>query len=134
MAPTPRVLALVLLLGATGPVEAQRAATTRFTTWEPATGSGAAFTGPSRADTARVRSGDHRVEGTAIGGVLLGAVGALVGHEICQNGAEPAGGGGGSSCTGATIGSGLIGALIGGGIGYFLGKSTPKYRSPPGAP
>jgi hypothetical protein len=126
--PVARLIAVLMMLGVVSPAEAQRLAPDQFVSWAPAAGSAAAFPAPSTADTTRVRSGDHRVEGAVIGGVLLGALGAVLGHEICQGGAEPAGGGGGSSCTGATIGGGLIGAVIGGSIGYFLGKSTPKYR------
>ncbi len=131
MGPIPRMVAVVIMLGAAVPAQAQRLAPSQFASWQLAAGSSAVFPGPFTADTARVRSGDHRVEGALIGGVLLGALGAWLGHEVCQGGAEPAAGGGGSSCTGATIGSGLIGALIGGAIGYFIGKSTPKYRPAP---
>ena len=126
-----RLVTASIALGAAAPVHAQRAVPVHFASWEPATGTSVVFPGPFTADTARVRSGDHRIEGTVIGGVLLGAVGAWLGHEICQGGAQPAAGGGDSSCSGATIGSGLIGAIIGGTIGYFIGKSTPKYRGAP---
>jgi hypothetical protein len=126
-----RLVTASIALSAVTPARAQRVAAVQFVGWEPAVGPGAVLAGSAAADTARVRSGDHRVEGAVIGGVLLGALGALLGNEICQGGAQPAAGGGDSSCNGATIGSGLIGAIIGGTIGYFIGKSTPKYRGAP---
>ncbi len=74
----------------------------------------------------RERAGDYRIEGTAIGALFLGAVGMWVGTEACRNQPTPIGSGGSSSCHGVTVG--LVGAALGGGVGYVLGRITPKYR------
>src|SRR5712691_3251454 len=74
----------------------------------------------------RARTRDYRIEGTAIGALFLGAVGTWVGTEACRNRATPIGSGAGSSCHGVTVG--LVGAVLGGGVGYVLGRITPKYR------
>jgi len=74
----------------------------------------------------RERVGDYRFEGTAIGALFLGALGAWIGTEACRNQPTPIGSGGSSSCSGVTVG--LAGVAIGGGIGYVLGRITPKNR------
>ena len=74
----------------------------------------------------RERAGDYRLEGTAVGALLFGALGTWVGSEACRNQPTPIGSGGSSSCTGVTVG--LVGAVLGGGVGYVLGHITPKYR------
>jgi len=85
--------------------------------------------GPSRANV-----GDHRFERMLIGALLLGGFGAWVGSESCHNQPEPVATNGGSECAGATLTVGFVGAVIGGGIGYLLGRATPKYRPMPGQP
>ena len=74
----------------------------------------------------RERAGDYRIEGTAMGALFLGAVGTWVGTEACRNQPTPIGSGGSSSCHGVTVG--LVGAALGGGVGYVLGRITPKSR------
>jgi len=74
----------------------------------------------------RERAGDYRVEGTAVGALFLGALGTWVGTEACRNQPTPLVPGGSSSCSGVTVG--VVGAVLGGGVGYVIGRLTPKYR------
>src|SRR6266513_2375180 len=76
---------------------------------------------PSR----RERVGDYRFEGSAIGALILGGLGTWIGTEACRNQPTPSGTGG-NSCSGITVGLGS--AVLGGAIGYVLGRITPTYR------
>ena len=71
-------------------------------------------------------SGDHRIAGLVVGVLALGALGAWVGSESCHNQPTPTGVGGSQSCTGATLALGFAGGLVGGGLGYLLGRSAAK--------
>jgi hypothetical protein len=74
--------------------------------------------------------GDYRYEGLALGGVALGSLGVWVGSQL--SGACPLQPG--VSChsdkTGNAIALGLVGAAVGGGLGYLVGRFSPK-RPPP---
>jgi hypothetical protein len=74
----------------------------------------------------RERVGDYRLEGTAIGALFFGALGTWIGTEACRNQPTPIGSGSSSSCSGVTVG--LVGVVMGAGVGYMLGRITPKYR------
>jgi hypothetical protein len=80
-------------------------------------------------ETSRARFGDYRVEGAAFGAIFLGVLGAWLGREACQGQPTPiTTGGGGRSCTGDALTVGLVGGVVGGGLGYLLGRLTPKHR------
>jgi hypothetical protein len=74
--------------------------------------------------------GDYRYEGLALGGVALGALGVWVGSQL--SGACPLEPGVpcNSDKTENAIALGLVGAAVGGGIGYLIGRFSPK-RPPP---
>lgn len=81
---------------------------------------------PLEADRDRpapIRSGDYRVEGAVLGGVLLGAAGVLIGAFGC---ADPGINGSPRSCGGAEVGAGALGFLAGAAVGYLVGRSVPK--------
>ncbi len=82
----------------------------------------------------RPKVGDYRVEGTVIGGLLMGALGAWVGSESCHNQPTPVAPSSGTACTGTTLTVGFVGAVLGGGLGYLLGRVTPKYGPVVGEP
>jgi hypothetical protein len=76
--------------------------------------------------------GDYRYEGLAFGGLAFGALGAWLGsrnYGICS--LEP-----GSECSGNRdrlgngIALGLVGAAVGGGLGYLVGRFSPKRPRP----
>jgi hypothetical protein len=81
--------------------------------------------------SARLRQEDYRYEGLIFGGVALGALGAWVGSQI--SGACPLGSGSrcGTDRVGNAVMLGLSGAAIGGGLGYLVGRLSPKRPSPP---
>jgi hypothetical protein len=76
-------------------------------------------------EDSRTSAGDYRFEGTVAGGLLLGAFGFWIGTQACRNEPVPASSGG-SSCSAAPVG--LVGVALGSGLGYVLGRLTPKHR------
>ena len=80
-----------------------------------------------RPPTQATSVGDYRAAGTAIGSLLLGALGAYVGYQSCHNQPTPLGSGG-ASCTKATVTLGVVGAVVGGGVGFLVGRGTPRHR------
>jgi len=76
----------------------------------------------------RAKVGDYRFEGTVVGALVLGALSGWIGSESCNNQPTPVASGAGSGCAGAALTVGFVGAVIGGGIGYLLGRGTPKYH------
>lgn len=81
---------------------------------------------PERDRPPLIKSGDYRVEGTAVGGVLTGAAGALFGLVTC---ADPGTDGSPRSCTGREWGGAAVGLVVGAVLGYFVGRSIPKYHA-----
>ena len=80
---------------------------------------------------ARLHEGDYRYEGLIFGGVALGALGAYVGSQLSGACALGAGNDCGTDKVGNAIALGLTGAVIGGGLGYLVGRLSPKVPSPP---
>ena len=68
---------------------------------------------------------DHRYEGGVIGVVTFAALGAYLGHALCEH-SEAAG-----NCTSAAIGVGVGGGVCGALIGGLVGSRIPKSRSAP---
>jgi len=101
---------------------AQRVERARLQTWSPEI---RVSSNIDRTSAAALRR-DYRLEGLAVGGLLLGAVGVWIGSEACHNQPEPIGSGSGRSCTGDAAIVGLTGAVVGSGIGYLLGRGWPK--------
>ena len=120
-----RSLSVFLLALLPASLAGQRVDAARLQYWSPAfrvsTNAPASATASSRRD--------YRLEGLVVGGLVLGAVGAWIGAEVCHSGPQPVSAGSGESCTGDALVIGLAGAAVGGGIGYLLGRLTPK-RSP----
>ena len=122
-----RIPLLALLLGAAAPLTAQ------IKPIAPA---------PSRLFAAGARIdlpadtlpevGDHRVTGAVIGGVLGGVLGYVIAGAAGTGGdyATLQSGGGGDQNTGTVILGTASGALLGAGIGYLMGRSTPKGSYP----
>jgi hypothetical protein len=75
------------------------------------------------ADSTREHS-DHRWEGGAIGALGLGTLALAVAAAGCNDPDS-----GATSCTGPVIGSFLVGAVVGGVTGLFIGSSIPKGES-----
>ena len=122
------ILAGLLHLGGVGTVPAQQRADP-FPSWEHATAPE-----PTRSWRSPEREseslGDYRYEGLALGGVALGALGVWMGSQISAGcPLEP-----GVPCetdkTETAIALGLVGAAVGGGLGYLVGRFSPK-RPPP---
>ena len=80
---------------------------------------------PAPFQDSHASAGDYRLEGTVAGGLLLGAFGFWIGTQACRNERVPAGSGG-SPCSAAPVG--LVGIAVGSGLGYLVGRLTPKDR------
>ena len=121
-----RTLTVALLL-ASGPVTslaAQRAAD-GFQRWE--------YSGRVGADRLAGRSSsrneprrDYRYEGLLIGGAGLGVFGAILGHGLNYSCPTVPGGDCNPDRLGRAVTLGLIGAAVGGGLGYLVGRLSPK--------
>jgi hypothetical protein len=70
----------------------------------------------------------HWKEGGLVGALAVGAFGAWLGSEICQNSDT------GSGCTGLTLGGALGGGVLGFLIGALIGGQFPKQPSAPAEP
>lgn len=84
--------------------------------WEPALQSSA----PSRAPKAPVP--DYRWEGLAVGGTLVGALGAVAGNGFCSHDDSAVK----RSCLLPTVEGFVVGALVGGVTGGLLGSAIHK--------
>jgi hypothetical protein len=77
--------------------------------------------------------GDYRYEGLAVGGLVFGALGAWLGSREFVGpcplvpGAECSGN---RDRLGNGIAVGLVGAAVGGGLGYLVGRFSPKRPRP----
>lgn len=78
------------------------------------------------APPALIKVGDYRVEGTVVGGALLGALGLWIGGHGCGGAQIPEAPP--PSTTGCVLSVGAVGLVAGAGVGYLLGWSLPKYR------
>jgi hypothetical protein len=103
-----------------------------FARWHP----GALVAGESTLDSAqqagagRLHQDDYRYEGLIFGGVALGTLGAWAGSQISGGCPLTSGNDCGTDRVGQAIALGLAGAAIGGGLGYLVGRASPK-RPPP---
>jgi len=127
-----RLLLVTLALVSFGPVSASSLQAQRLSDlgsdWTFKVQSAPSEPAPRFLVVSRTKVGDYRFEGTVVGAVVLGALGGWIGSESCNNQPTPVASGAGSGCTGATLTVGFVGAVIGGGIGYLLGRGTPKYH------
>ena len=87
-------------------------------------------TGAPARTAVQVARRDYRYEGLLIGGLALGAAGAWIGSQIrdaCPT--EP-----GVECDsdrlGTAVALGLVGAAVGGGVGYLVGRLSAKPPAP----
>ncbi len=115
----------LLLLGGEVSLPAQQHAAP-FIRWEPALTSSEPTTSRRTAQGKSEGLGDYRYEGLAFGGVVFGALGVWVGSRVSGGCAlEP-----GIPCPSAetenAIALGLVGAALGGGLGYLVGRLSPK--------
>ena len=116
---------LAAALTTTGGAQQQSAT---FARWEPrAAGELEWSSAPDIGRAAAAGGGrDYRYEGLVMGGLAIGVFGAWVGSQLtgsCPT--EP-----GVGCTSDRVGNavtlGLVGAAIGGGLGYLVGRLSSK--------
>ncbi len=120
-----RSLSVSLLALVPASLAAQRIDPARLRSWSPALRLSTNTAVPAVASLRR----DYRLEGLVVGGLVFGAVGTWIGAEACHNQRQPIGASSGQSCTGDAVVVGLAGAAMGSGIGYLLGRLTPKRSS-----
>src|SRR5688572_22489069 len=120
------LLSLVLAV----PLDAQRT-TQALEAWEPSLPTSQVSHTDQR-DSVPVPRGDYRYEGLAFGGLVFGALGAWLGSREFASCALAAGGGcyGNGDRLGNGIAAGLLGAAVGGGLGYLVGRFSPKKPRP----
>ncbi len=81
---------------------------------------------PLRLTSVQVPRQDHRYEGLLVGGIVLGAVGAWVGSRITLACPTEPGADCGTDRLGNAVALGLVGAAVGGGLGYIVGRFSAK--------
>ena len=121
------MLAILFAAGVATPLVAQRSVD-RFERWEhPASRGPADETKlrPSSIEEQPARR-DYRYEGLLIGGVPLGIFGAILGHGLTPACPTVPGADCSPDQLGNAITLGLIGAAVGGGLGYLVGWLSPK--------
>jgi hypothetical protein len=75
---------------------------------------------------AGAKAPDYRYEGLAIGGVIGGVGGLLLGLAVCGQSDDPD-----TNTTACAIGGGLGGAVLGGFVGLLVGGLFPKEEAAP---
>ena len=118
----PRLLVLALVISVAAPTASAQRQAAPFTPWAFSVAETAQ---PQRAPVLEEGSRDHRVEGTVIGALLLGALGYWVGHEACTHQRQPTGPNG-RDCGSDGLVVGLVGGVVGAGVGYVVGRSTRR--------
>lgn len=73
---------------------------------------------------------DYRYEGLFLGGLTLGAAGAWIGSQITEACPTEPGIECGSDRLGTALAVGLVGAAVGGGLGYLVGRLSAKPPAP----
>ena len=109
------VLLLLLLAGGVPAAAEEPIASFRAARWEPppfAVRFAMPATEPRR---------DYRWVGATVVGTGLGIAAAIVAAAACGNSEN-----GPRSCTGVTVGVGLLGAAVGGAIGHLVGRAIPR--------
>jgi hypothetical protein len=114
---------LVAALTTTGSAQQQPAT---FAHWAPRTTGELEWGSAPDIGPAAAGGRDYRYEGLVVGGLAIGTLGAWVGSQIrpacpTQPGAEC-----GFDEVGNAVALGLVGAAIGGGLGYLAGRLSPK--------
>jgi hypothetical protein len=97
-----------------------------FIHWEPSAALNASTKSRHASEERSSALGDYRYEGLAFGGAVFGALGVWMGSQISAGcPLEP-----GVPCrtdkAGQAVALGLAGAALGGGLGYLIGRSSPK--------
>jgi len=115
----------LVLLGGGGSLPAQQLAAP-FIRWEPAVTSPEPTTSRPTAQGTSEGLGDYRYEGLAFGGVVFGALGVWVGSRVSGGCALEPGVPCPSNETENAVALGVVGAALGGGLGYLVGRLSPK--------
>lgn len=97
-----------------------------FIRWEPAATSPEPTTSWRTTPRHSAALGDYRYEGLAFGGVIFGALGVWVGSRISPGCLLEPGVPCPSNKTENAVALGLVGAALGGGLGYLVGRFSPK--------
>ena len=109
--------------GLTLPAQQQAAP---FIRWEPPVLSTAATTSQPTPEGKSTTLGDYRYEGLAFGGLAFGALGVWMGSKISAACALEPGGPCDTNKAENAVVLGLVGAAAGGGLGYLVGRFSPK--------
>jgi hypothetical protein len=98
-----------------------------FARWEARAAAGQEARWAARwADSLEVPRRDYRYEGLLVGGVAMGALAAWIGSRVTQSCPTEPGVECGPDRLGNAVALGLVGAALGGGLGYVIGRLSAK--------
>ena len=97
-----------------------------FHSWEPVASGPVPGFERSEQDTVPLPRRDYRYEGLAFGGMTFGAAGAWVGWNVSHACPTVPGARCEPDRLGNAVAVGLVGAAIGGGLGYLVGRLSSK--------
>lgn len=137
MRPLPALVVLASVISPTSLAAQRLAALPAFPTLSAPVVVAPARWAPAQAPPAREKVGDHRVEGMIALGLVGAFVGGLVGGRVFEGG-ECSSAPQGSFVPETTVDCGsdaplfaVVGGLLGGAVGYILGRNTPRWGDAP---
>jgi hypothetical protein len=123
----------LLVLGVVGSLDGQQIGPT-FQSWEPVPSEHVREFRVEAQDTLPLPRRDYRYEGLAFGGIVLGAAGAWVGWNVAAACPTVPGAQCEPDRLGNSIAAGLVGAALGSGLGYLVGRLSSKPAAGPPSP
>ena len=116
----------LVIPGVSCSLAAQQITPMAFHSWEPVTSEPVPAFERAEQDAVPLPRRDYRYEGLAFGGMVFGAAGAWVGWNVAHACPTVPGARCEPDRLGNAVAVGLVGAAVGGGLGYLVGRLSSK--------